>query len=134
MPAHFFRVALSNAVLHPSVFPNFVPVLPSQSSGGIMATSDKSQFKVLLDSTAMCVCVWVFLLQQEHLADVGPKLLHSYSKSSLFCLASHRHTHTGVLYLRQSEPPAFHIPSLLVSLNPPWLNTYQGPTQLKSHF
>lgn len=83
----------------------------------------------------VCVCGGVFvdasvLLQQKHLADVGPKLLHSYSKSSLFRLASHRHTHTGVLYLRQSEPPAFHIPSLLVSLNPPWLNTYSTKDQL----
>ena len=44
------------------VLPIYVQTLPSASSGGIMATSDKSQFKVLLDAHILStVCVFVLV-------------------------------------------------------------------------
>lgn len=55
------------------VLPIYVRTLPSASSGGIMATSDKSQFKVLLDAhilSTVCVLVLVcvyFIFLYMHL-------------------------------------------------------------------
>lgn len=48
------------------MLPSYVLVPPSESSGGVVATSDKSQFKVLLDTHThghriLCVCVRVYL-------------------------------------------------------------------------
>lgn len=44
------------------VLPIYVQTLPSASSGGIMATSDKSQFKVVLDAHILStVCVFVLV-------------------------------------------------------------------------
>lgn len=87
-------------------------MLPSENSGGIVATSDKSQFQVLFGlSHAQEVCahmsesvcggaqtcahlfVWCLELQQEHLLDLGPSLL-IYIQSLCKVLLDFSHTDT----------------------------------------
>lgn len=134
------------------VAPSYALVPPSENSNGIMATSDKSQFKVLSDSGILpstvfvcafldvCVCTHVCLclqLQQEHLVYLGPSLLiHIQSLCEVLLDFSHTntisrthihskmHVHWGSVYLFKSQTLLFTRPTFLGSLNPSWLSNF----------